>query len=321
MYNTSGATLRADLNAFVEEGAGIRDNFIADLLMPQIGVEAQSGQYPYISLTNGMLIDAGSTDRAPGASYGQVSRAWSSDTYTCQDRGLEEPIDDTVSKDLGRFGIGLEMASAGWVLRNMKITAEKRCAAIIHAAGSWVGAVNSVVAYTNANIATISFVEDVIAAVRRVRAVGGAPDTIVMSGTVMDRISRATLVQNAVRGNRPTDSIIQMNAQAIADVFKTQGIRQCLVGESYYNSAKKGQTAVATAVWGNTYVWIGSCAGGDISAGGAARTFVWNAEGGLYVTETYRNEPIRSNVVRVRQNTIEKVIRWNEGTLITTQYS
>jgi hypothetical protein len=39
------------------------------------------------------------------------------------------------------------------------------------------------------------------------------------------------------------------------------------------------------------------------------------------VTETYRNETRRSNIVRVRQNTTEKIVDATQGTLITTQYS
>jgi hypothetical protein len=55
--------------------------------------------------------------------------------------------------------------------------------------------------------------------------------------------------------------------------------------------------------------------------GGAGFTLVWNAEGGIFVSETYRDEKRRSNMVRVRQNTTEKVINANAGTLITTQWS
>ena len=58
-----------------------------------------------------------------------------------------------------------------------------------------------------------------------------------------------------------------------------------------------------------------------MTAGGAGFTLYWNQDGGLYTSETYRNEGRRSNMVRVRQNTAEKVVDATAGTLITTQYS
>jgi hypothetical protein len=48
---------------------------------------------------------------------------------------------------------------------------------------------------------------------------------------------------------------------------------------------------------------------------------VWEEDASsLFVVETYRDEPRRSDVIRVRQHTDEKVINENAGTLITTGY-
>jgi hypothetical protein len=55
--------------------------------------------------------------------------------------------------------------------------------------------------------------------------------------------------------------------------------------------------------------------------GGAGRTFYWDKEGGLFVTESYRDESLRSNVIRVRQHDVIKVVDGTSGELITTAYS
>jgi len=154
-----------------------------------------------------------------------------------------------------------------------------------------------------------------------VNALGEVADTIVMSPQVFNRLRRSTLMQNFIRGNRPSDSTLNVTTGAMQQAFQENGIQNIYVGQARYDSAKKGQSFSSAQVWGNTYVWVGSVKGGDFSAGGAGRTLVWNPEGGLYVTETYRNDQRRSNVVRVRQFAGEHVVNGAAGTLITTSYS
>lgn len=320
MYSSSGATIRGDLNLVVEEAAKVDKWFIGGLVLPMTSVPVKSGTYPKVQVGAGELLRNESTIRDAGGAYGETQRIWTTDTFDCVDRGLEEPVDDVVAKDLGRY-FDVEAAKARWVLRQMMLDYEVRCAAEINSTGNFGSATNSAVAYTTGNIATISFIADVLAAIERVNDKGGQANTIVMSSAVMNRIKLGTLVQNFVRGAIPSDATININAKTLQAAFADNGIEQVLIGRARYNSAKKGQTASMSSVWGTTYVWVGECRGGTPDAGGAGRTFVWNAEGGLFVTETYRNEQRRSNMVRVRQNTDEKIIDATAGTLIATQYS
>lgn len=320
MYPSSGATIRGDLNTFVEEAAGADKFFIGPLVYPPFGVDVKSGTYPRLKKTSGALLKAGSTRREPKASYGEIDRAWEADTYDTLDRGLEELIDDTEQKDLARF-FSQEQVTARLVLRAMMLDHEIRVAAKVFHATDWGTPTNSAVAYTAANSATNSFVADVLAAIERVNDNGESANTIVMSPDVFNRVRLATLTQNFVRGSRPTDSTLNITTGALQQAFAENGITQVLVGRARYDSAKKGQAFASAKVWGNTYVWVGDVKGGDFMAGGAGRTLVWNAEGGLFVTETYRNEQRRSGVIRVRQHAVEKTVNDGAGTLIATQYS
>lgn len=317
---SSGATLRADINVKVEEAASADTFFIGAKAMPPFGVEAKSGNYPKVQIAAGGLLDTKATERSRSGSYGQTSRQWTYDTYDTVDRGLEEPVDDTDAKDMSRF-FALEAAAARWCLRNMTLAHEIRVAAEIMNASTFGAGTNSAVAYTEANIATISFIADVLAAVERVRDNGSNPNTIILSSTVYNRVRRATPVLNFVAGQVGKGATVTATtlAQALAD----EGITQVLVGKARYNSAKKGQAYSAASVWGTTYVWVGVAAlnSASLMDGGAGYTLVWNAEGGIFVTESYRDESRRSNIVRVRQHTDEKVIDSTAGTLITTQWS
>lgn len=320
LYPTSGATIRADINAVVEEASGADEFFIGARCMPPFPVDEKSGTYPKLQIAGAELMSAGSTVRTPTGSYGEVTRSWTSDTYDCVDRGLEEAIDDTTQKDVARF-FNAEASSAKWVLRNIKLDHELRAATALVNATTFGAGTNSAVAYTEANIATISFIADVLAAIERCRDNGCNPNTIVVSSPVYNRVRRGTLVQSFVAGQVGKGSIVTASsmAQALAD----EGITQCLVGKARYNSAKKGQAKSITNIWGNTYVWVGKVTSGasSMTDGGAGFTLVWNKEGGIWVTETYRDDKRRSNMVRVRQNTTEKIVDATAGTLITTQYS
>lgn len=320
MYPNSGATIRADLNSVVEEASMADVGLIGELLLPAFGVDAKSGTYPKLTKAISESMKPGDTRREAGGSYGRVTRAWTNDTYDTVDRGLEESVDDTSVKDAARF-FDAEAIAAKYVRRAMALSHEIRVAAEIFHATTWGTPTNSDVAYTEANIATINFPLDVMAAIERVADNAEAPDTIVMSPAVYNRLRRSTLLKNFLVGN----DIPQANItpSAIASAFSENGIKQVLIGRARYDSAvkKTTQTYSAANVWSNTYVWVGKVGSGDFMNGGAGRTIVWNKEGGLFVTETYREEVKRSNIVRVRQHTTEKIVDASCGTLIATQYS
>lgn len=317
----AAAVLRADVNVLVEEASGAVKNLIGTQLMPPFPVDDKAGQYPVFKKGKGELLNADdTTTRTESGSYGRVKRTYEDDNYTCVDRGLEEEVDDTYVKNVSRF-FDAETTAAKHVMQQVMLAHEVRVESEIMSTGNFGAGTNSAIAYTEANIATIDFPQDVIAAVERMADNAEEANTIAMSSTVFNRIRRATLTQNFMRGNRPSDGTLLVTASALAAAFADLGIEQILIGKARKNGAKKGQSYSASNVWANTYCWVGKVASGDFSNQGAGRTLVWNKEGGLWVTESYREEKIRSDVMRVRQNTAEKIIDGAAGTLITTQFA
>ncbi|MBN9691312.1 MAG: hypothetical protein J0M24_13835 [Verrucomicrobia bacterium] len=322
MYPSGGATIRADINAVVEEASAADTFHIGALVMPPLGVSAKSGTYPKIDIAGGALLDAVATERAASGSYGEVSRKWGTDTYDCVDRGLEEAVDDAEARDLARY-FNAELTAARLTLRNMRLAHEVRVAAAIMNTSNFGSGTNSAVAYTAANLATIDFAQDVLAAIDRVEDNAVQVNTIVLSKAVLTRLALSTKLQNWVRGQLKGNGDMPMNAANIAASFADYGITRVLVGRARQNTAKKGAAKSVSQIWGNTYVWVGNVNPNASMAqdGGAGFTLYWNQEGGVFVSETYRNENRRSTMVRVRQNTAEKVVDGTSGTLITTQYS
>lgn len=320
MNPTSGATIRADLNYFVQEAYSAQPFLIGTRVMPPLPVDAKSGTYPKLTIAGAGTLEAVATERNADGSYNEIRRQWTSDNYDCKDRGLEERVDDAAAKDLARF-FNAETVAAQLTLDNVLLRHEQRVAAAIMSETSFGSATNSEVAYTTANKATNSFVDDVLAAIRRTKV--ARPNTIVMSEAVFHRISTATLVKEFVRGTLKGNAEMPINAANIAAAFAPYGIEKVEIGDVQYNTAAKGQTKSVSAVWGNTYVWVGRVNPNarDPRQGGAGFTFYWNAEGGLWVTESYYDNKRRSNIVRVRQNTDEKIVNATAGTLIATQYA
>lgn len=322
MYPNTGATIRADLNSVVEEASMAEAFFIGEKLLPSFGVDAKSGTYPKLTKAITESMKAAPTDnkRERGGSYPRVKRAWTTDTYDTVDRGLEEAVDDTDAKDAARF-FNAESISAKLVLRAMKIAHEKRVAAEIFHATTWGTPTAAAVDYTDANIATIDAPLDIQAAIERVYDNGEQADTIVIPSAVYNRLRRSTLLKAFLVGqNLPGANI---TPDAIGQAFAANGIKQVLIAASREDTSVKKATQTYTAgkVWSNDYIWVGKVGSGDFMNGGAGRTIVWNAEGGLYVTESYREESTRSNIVRVRQHTVEKIVDANCGTLIDTAYA
>lgn len=320
MYPSSGATVRADLNSVLMEASMAETGLIGDILMPAFGVDAKSGTYLKIKKAAGELMKPGSTRRERGASYGRVKRAWETDTYDTYDRGLEESVDDTDVKDASRF-FDMEALAAKLVFRAMKLDHEIRVKDEIMSTTNFGSAASPAVDYTEANIATINAPLDLLTAMETIANAGEQADTIVFSANLWNRVRRATKTVNFLVGQNLPSANITPNA--LQQALAADGIKQVLVGRGRYDTTGKKSTPTYTAglIWPDTYIWVGKVGSGDFMNGGAGRTIVWNAEGGLFTTETYREEVRRSNVVRVRQHTTEKVIDANCGTLITTNYA
>lgn len=318
MNSTNNAVIRADINTFVEEVSAVDKLFIGAQVCPLWSVDTKDGQYPKFKVAEAELLNAESTVRNPGGSYGRVIRDFDLDTYGTVDRGLEELVDDVAKADASRF-FDMEVQASKFVLRSMMLAHELRVSQLYMNASNF-DATAALVSYTEAHVAdgTLDFVGDVLNAIQRLTDRGYAPNAIIMSSNVLTRVRRTTKLQNFIRGSRPSDSELLITSKMIGDAFEIPNV---YVGKIPYNTAKKGKAASLSPVWGNGYIWIGQIEAGDPYAGGAGRTLVWNKEGGLWVTETYRDEARRSNVVRVRHHTSEKVIDANSATLITTSYA
>ena len=101
-----------------------------------------------------------------------------------------------------------------------------------------------------------------------------------------------------------------MTSQQLATIFD---VEQVLVGGAVYDSADKGQDASIADMWNNEYAMLTICsASQDITAPCIGRSFIWDQESpgdGEPVVESYRAEGNRSDVVRVRHDSDERLLK------------
>jgi hypothetical protein len=318
MYQNTTAEFRPELLVAVQEAMAADRKFIADSVFPVYGVNTRTGYYKRIKKGGGALLATEGSDglvRAPGTPYKQVSRKSDQDNWKCVDRGLKEPMDDVNNQEESRF-YDVESSTSIWLARNIRISREQRVAARIQDQTVW-GKIDAGEEYLEANLATIDFAKDLRAAKRLIEKRQEDPNTLVISRELWDLITITDKLRLYLFGSLQGNSMI--TPQQIAEKFE---LKQVLIGSASYSTAKKGKDVTDDDLawcWGNSSFWVGQVTEGAPEAGGAGRTIVLEdtTNGGeLQVVETYRDEDLRSDILRVREDTDEKVINENSGIIV-----
>jgi hypothetical protein len=313
--STSLATLRPDISDSFQ-AFDLEQNikgFVWDQLMPVLDVASASGNFGRIPIEQ--LLQQRDTIRTPGSGYARGKWTFLPDSYATQEHGAEEPIDDNEAKMYAEY-FDAELVSALRARSAVLLNAERR---VINAllVGAGFGSANAAIKWNLP--ATATPISDVETAVNAVYTASGLwPNTIGMSyktfrllrncQQIIDRITAA----GAGSAAKASDVTTEM----IAQVFDLEKV---VIAGSSYNTAKEGQTAVPTQIWDETKVFVGRTANGnDFREPCVGRTFHWSADGSQIAgtVETYRDEPVRSDVVRVRHQTAEKILYVPAGRLI-----
>jgi hypothetical protein len=338
---------RQELALAIVEGEQAVSGLIGEKILPLFPVTRRTAHIIKATLADTAGLRTIAADKyihAPGAKFERFVAKFGDDSLSVVLRGAEIVIPLETQKDMDGL-LDVEMFYANkFGNETAPLTKEALVAAAIFNTTNFGSATNSSVAYTAANLATISFIGDVIASIRRVKAKGEVPDTIVMSGTVYERLRQATLVQGFANGTLRAG--MDVNVNTIANALAEHGIKQVLIGDSYQNTAADGATPSLSALWSNTYIWVGKAGGQGNSAGndgvgvptlsGAGGLIYWpgydnglptsdvidtnSFAGGNYV-ETYPDVTTRSEVVRINMSVNPYTSGTRSGDLIATQYS
>lgn len=325
MPSVSAKNVNHALTASVIEGFADRSDFVGLSVAPARPQDSISGNYPVIRLGKGEMLRSNMEPRKPGSKFKQIEAEIDKEDNTLVGAGIDVVVPLEIAEDSSISGLEALTVYGEEAYLNALRYHESRVAAM--AQGSDFDAVAATVAYTQANIDTIDFPQDLENAIRRIRGRGERPDTITLSPDVWSRIRRAKLTKDFIVGEiRPTAQVTPGNLQlAFADL----GIKHVRIAEGYVNNSAKGKEDKIESVWSNSHIWVGSA--GDATpanpSGGANRirsamaTFFWSHFGNPFVIKQWYDEDIESYKIRAWGIDNVKAVNTKAGVRITTSFA
>jgi len=287
--------------------------FIGLEILPIFEVAEQSADYPVIPLE--ALIKTPVTKRAPRGNYNRSTWEFETDTYSCEEHGWEEPVDDAEANLYKRFFDAEEVAvkrAVDILLRGQ----EKRIADAVFNTGNITGTSNVGTEWSTA--ATCTPRADVKAGKAAMRAASGLmPNVMVIALKVLENLLVADEITDALKYTNPIElGGLEAQKRILAQYF---GVDRLLVGGAIYDAAKKGKAMSITDLWNDEYCGLYKVSTGsmDLKEPVLGRTFLWTQDSPENViVESYREEQTRSDVYRVRHNVDEEFIFTGAGYLL-----
>jgi len=319
-FINGGTTIRADINQALIEAPQADVGLIGAQLLPIQNVDAKAGTYLKVQLAAGELLSNNALNRESGSNYSRGIRSFASANYATNEFGLEELVPDDASADLNRF-FSYESETAKFLLRQLKLSHEKRVNDVVWASSTpfTIADQSPAANYTQALVTTVDIARDVATAKLALAQYGYEANCVAMSANVFELIRRSTLLQNQFFGVISSTGARLLSESEIAAAL---GVQNLLVGRAAINTAGKNKSYSGSFVVSSAKIVVGQVSGGEFTAGGMGRTLVWTGDAaGGFVSESYRDEARRSQVLRVRMNTDEVIIDPNAAVRITTNFA
>jgi hypothetical protein len=317
IYQNTVAQPRQELTDVIMESITLDEMFIGLKVLPPAPLKLPTGHVPKITVAMGDSMRATGKHRKPGALFDRWQSAVSDAALVLEQVAEELQIPDEQALIYDDY-FAFEQVYAKECTNRLRRGVELDVAATVFNQSTFTH-VAALVAYTHANLATITAVEDILAAIRRVKGLGERANTLVFPGPVFDRIRITPDMKSFVAGS--VNPGARVTAGTIQMAFEPHGIKSVLIADGYVNQSEPGKNDVINLMWPTTEVGVFSCMEGQLLAGGIGRTFWWEKEGPLFNIQSYRDEPRKSNVIRALHTTLEGITNSRCGTLIDTNYT
>lgn len=317
VYQNTVAAPREELSDIIMEGTTDFDEFQGLALLPEREMRLPTGHVPKIAIGKGDLLRATQRSRQPGTKFDRWQSAIDDFNITLIALGEEQTLPDEQTllyEDYFPIEAFYTMEAGSRLRRGHEI----ECEAAIFNTGNF-DAVAAAVAYTAANKATVTPIEDILAAIRRCKARGERPNTVMIPGQVWDRLRVSTEMVSFIVGT--INAGAKVTPENLAAALGVNGITKVLIGDGYVNQSDVGNSDVINPIWPTTYVFVGKVMPGELAAGGIGRTTYWGKEGPLFNVTSYRDETVKSNVIRAQRTSLATISNTRAGTLITTNFS
>lgn len=311
-------TLRPDLAASLEQFdlAMSWNGFVGSKILPVVPVLQQAGNFGIIPIEQ--LLQARNTARAPGGAYSRAQFTFKPSTFSCKENGFEEAVDDRESNMYQNYLAAEQYAALrarDAVLRNY----ETRVINLVTDTAVFTSALTSAVAVSWKTLASSTPAVDISTAVQAVYANSGLmANTVVMGWKAWQNFRQSADTINRIKywgGDDPTTKGI--STAVAARFFDVESV---VIAGSQKNGANEGAAVSLSQLWNDDRIFVGRVARtDDFKEPAIGRTFTWAGDGASEsgTVESYRDERVRGNVIRVRMDSDEQVIYKQAGYLLT----
>jgi hypothetical protein len=254
----STAITRLDLSLTYDEfniQANIR-RFIGLRVLPPLAVGQEAADFARIVIAS-LLTKIEDTRRAPRGTYNRDSFEWTKDSYTVDEHGVEEIVDDATEEKYGDIVRGEQIAVIRSVNRMLQ-RLEYDIAAAVFDTVTWTGSSLTTTlgtAWTTA--ATADPVADIDAAHLKVNAnCGEDANTLVLTKKAFTAMIRTTRIESLLKYDA-SELLVALNSgqnqsvvtEIVSGLKQLLQVEQILVGRGFKNTADKGQTPSLSRVW------------------------------------------------------------------------
>ena len=303
-------TLRPDLGSMQDFDLAMEaSNYIGLQILPRFNVPTQSGAFGQIPIDQLLAAGDEKLERAARSGFKRADWEFVEQGYATKERGAEEPIDDREAKLYADY-FDAETVAAQRATERLYADYEKRI--LRKAIDETVTSNQNTAASAPWNDPGADPRGDVRTASKAIWSrTGIRPNTLVISQESLDNLQDCPQVIARINSSGAGSSSLpsEITAQALARFFS---VAKVLVARAI--SLSSGDI-VSSIFPDDKALLLRVAFDADIQKPAFGRTFVYSgvtgspAEGDLAVApETYREEHIASTIVRVRQESDEKVL-------------
>lgn len=300
-----------------------RKNFVATKIFPIIMVALQNANFLKVKIAS-LLEKVENTKRAPKGEYPSSDFEFDTDSYSTDDHGAEEPLDDRQIRMYSTL-LKAEMIHRNRAVNRVLMSYENEATLAAQDTGTFDHNAASVAWTTHA---TAVPVDDFMAAIDAVElATGSAPRYATIGRKAFRHLKQCAQVIDRVKYAGFTNPTMpEADAiRALCELFELDGIN---IANGMKNTAQKGLAASLGRMWDPAIALVhhSSDGGGDINdpSPRIGNTICWSDEAAgmdgeelAVIVEEYREEKTRGSVIRARADWGLKTLHAEAGYLIT----
>ena len=272
--------------------AGRNKNFLAEKIAPFSVQPQKSGTYFIYTPSYWMRVPTGSVRPSDGP-YTQLGYGVTTDTFSTVEHGYEKLLPDPV-RNASQTPEDLQMKDVQFLTNALQLDLEKSVADKLFTSSVW-GAGDVTLSGTNqwddyANSDPIKDAKTARLAIHQL--VGEFPNTMFIGISSWQKLIEHPLLLDKYKYTQKGI----LTEDLVAAVF---GVNEVVVGDTSYNSAAEGQTAVGANIWGPNALFL--CRNTpSLGVANGAYTFIWDEIGNNpWAIQDYREEKLRGTMTRI----------------------